>query len=120
MRIIKTADNIYKLITFTQNDSDIVDYDVYSLPGTTLDVVENSFANESFSFPNPSSSRMAIKTSLVKGESSMLEVFDISGKKVIEKNVTSDNGQIDLDVSSLSGGMYIYKIKNQTNKFIKK
>jgi len=35
------------------------------------------------------------------------------------KNVTGGNNEINLDVTALSNGVYIYKLNGQTNKFIK-
>ena len=78
--------------------------------------MENSF----FGFPNPTENRIAITNNLENGQNGILEVFDVNGKKVIQKNVIGENGEINLDVTELSNGVYIYKLNGQTNRFIKK
>jgi hypothetical protein len=113
------------LITYYDGQAQFpsVDYifDVYSLPGTTLNTVTNLLNEDSFfSFPNPTSNIISITNNLKSGENFPLEIFDINGKKVLEKTVTGENEEIHLDVSHLSNGIYIYKLKGMTNKFVKK
>lgn len=115
----------FKLITYYNGGTQIpnVDYifDVYSLPGTTLNVVTNLINEESFfGFPNPTSNIISITNNLKSGENSLLEVFDINGKKVMEKVVTGENNEIHLDVSDFSNGVYICRLNGETSKFIKK
>ena len=40
-------------------------------------------------------------------------------KKVLQKNVSGGSKEIDLDVTNLTRGVYIYRINGKTNKFIK-
>ena len=118
--------NQYKLITILPTYYNVAGttdniYDVYSLPGTSLGTVMlNKNANSFFGFPNPAEENILITNNLENGKKGTLEVFDINGKKVIEKNVTSDSVEINLDISELNTGVYIYKLNGQTNKFIKK
>jgi hypothetical protein len=124
--IIKGTSGAFKLITLSNPYSQVptasnFDYDVYSLPGTTLNVLQNKSAENSFfGFPNPTENRIAITNNLENGQNGVLEVFDVNGKKVIQKNVIGENSEINLDVTELSKGVYIYKLNGQTNRFIKK
>ena len=120
--VIKGMMNSLKLITaignnFTGNPSL---YEVYTLTGTLSTVQFKSANNLLFGYPNPAENKISITNNLDFGENAILEVFDINGKKVLEKNVIGENGDINLDVSNLISGVYIYKIKGETNKFIKK
>ncbi len=123
--VIKGNTDSFKLITVSNPPSsspgENYDYDVYSLPGTILNVLQNeSPENSFFGFPNPTENKITIINNLGNGEHGILEVFDENGKKVIEKNVVGKNGEISLDVTELSNGIYLYKLNGQTNRFIKK
>ena len=64
-----------------------------------------------FIFPNPVSNTLYIQG---VDEYAALEVFNLTGKSVIEGKGT------ELDVTSLNQGTYILRINNQYVKFIKK
>jgi hypothetical protein len=124
---IKGTGGAFKMITVSNPYSqfptvnNFFEYDVYSLPGTTLNVLQNKSAENSFfGFPNPTENKIAITNNLENGQIGTLEVFDTNGKKVMQKNVFGENGEINLDVTELSNGVYIYKLNGQTNRFIKK
>lgn len=119
--VIKGILTSLKLITaignnFTGNPSL---YEVYTLTGTLSSVQFKSPNNLLFGYPNPTESKISIKSNLESGENGILEVFDMNGKKVIEKIVTGENEEINIDTSQLSSGVYIYKLKGETNRFIK-
>ena len=124
--IIKGISNDFKLVTSFDGQNSFPEltnylFDVYSLPGTTLNTVSN-INNESsfFGFPNPTENKIAITNNLESGQNATLEVFDINGKRVIQKNVTGGNSEITIDATELSSGVYIYKLNGQTNRFIKR
>lgn len=119
--IIKESSEIFKLIASkTTNEINTV-YDVYSLPGTTLGTVTlDKNPSSFFGFPNPTENKITIINNLENGQNGTLEVFDINGKKVMQKNVVGENGEINLDVTDLNSGVYIYKLNGETNRFIKK
>ena len=124
--IIKGTSGEFKLITIknlydSQPNATNNLYDVWSLPGTSLGTVMlNKNASSFFGFPNPTENKIAITNNLENGQNGTLEVFDANGKKVMQKNVVGENGEINLDVTELSNGVYIYKLNGQTNRFIKK
>jgi hypothetical protein len=123
--VIKDIGGTYKLITYLEPYGQIpatTDYafDVYKLPGTTLNTVTNKIDENSFiGYPNPATNRMTINNPLKNGENETLEVFDINGKKVLQKNISGGNPEINLDVTNLKRGVYIYSLNGKTNKFIK-
>lgn len=80
----------------------------------------NKNASSFFGFPNPTENRITITNNLENGQNATLEVFAINGKKVMQKNVVGENGEINLDVTELNEGVYIYKLNGQTNRFVKK
>lgn len=120
-RIIKTINNNYKLIVSANTQNNTLLYDVYSLSGTLSVFQQDIYLKNSFiAYPNPTDSIINITNKLSNGENGVLEVFDANGKKVMQKNVTGENNEINLDVAELSNGVYIYKLNGQTNRFIKK
>jgi hypothetical protein len=80
----------------------------------------STLSSESFNskttivFPNPTSK--FLKVSLQEQFSNpMLEIYDATGKKVLSKQIVSDE---DIDVSNLTPSIYFYKIKD--GKLLKK
>jgi hypothetical protein len=116
----KNSDTNFKLIVATDKDSPNY-YEVYNLPGT-LSVAQQEMLinNQFYGFPNPASNKITIINSLESGKMGMLEVFDVSGKKVLERNVLGNNQEINIDITNLENGVYIYKLDGKTNRFIKK
>jgi len=86
----------------------------------SLDVEEQALKDLKI-YPNPVSDVLNISGDLGVLQDSRIIVYDISGKKVIEKTLQDAFG---IDVSSLKSGVYILSVskedKNQNYKFIKK
>ncbi|CAN1561993.1 Secretion system C-terminal sorting domain [Flavobacteriaceae bacterium] len=119
----KTANNDYKLILGNENQNSVTlayDYDVYSLTGTLSTEQQQIYSkNISFAFPNPANDLINISNKLSNNEISTLEIYNIEGKKILEKKVSNNNEPIKLDISTFSSGIYIYKLNGETNRFIK-
>lgn len=116
--IYKTSNGIYKLIIKKGNGPDYI-LDVYSLPGTLSINQQQFLSKKTVGYPNPTENNISITNNLESGKIGILEVFNTSGQKVLEKEVVSENNEINVDVSTLSSGVYIYKLNGETNKFIK-
>jgi len=73
-------------------------------------------------YPNPSNGLFSIEVFIPNTEKSVLEVYDILGKKVksvqIEKSIGLQT--IPLDLSKSASGEYIVVFKNSTNVIEKK
>ncbi|CAN1562010.1 Secretion system C-terminal sorting domain [Flavobacteriaceae bacterium] len=116
---IKNSDTSFKLIVSTDKDSPN-NYDIYSLPGTLSIIQQQTFnKNQFFGYPNPASNKITIINNLKEGENGLLEIFDINGKRIMEKNVLGNETEINLDVANFENGVYIYKLNGKTNRFIK-
>jgi hypothetical protein len=57
---------------------------------------------------------------LKNNEKEKIEIYDINGKKVIEKEIIGNGKIIELNISNLSKGIYSYRIRGYNNKFVKK
>ena len=103
----------YKLVINHQNG-----YDVYSLPGS-LSVQQQTIYNRSIvTFPVPTNGQLHIRNALGDGEGSVLYIYNLAGQMLMQKEVEGSN--INVDVSGLPSGNYIYKIGGYTGYFIKK
>ncbi len=65
-------------------------------------------------FPNPVNSKLTVKMEDIKGVAD-IRIFDIYGKLVLQQSSTRTNTQ--LDVSKLSAGVYMMKIKDSKNEY---
>lgn len=90
-------------------------YALAPLNCNVLDVNEFEIKDISI-FPNPTTNTITIKGIQ---QDYKIEVYNIIGQKIIEKNITPDNNTI--NVSHLSNGAYILKLKDYEGamKFIK-
>jgi hypothetical protein len=121
--LAKTNSNNYKLITLVGTDanpsSPLETIDVYSLSGTLSVNQVGLLSKKIKSYPNPTESIINITNPLKKNESAILSVFSENGQLVLEKKIFNNEKIISLNVSSLSNGLYMYKINDYSNKFIK-
>jgi hypothetical protein len=65
-------------------------------------------------YPNPAREQLTIEHS----EGGIFEIFDLSGKKQFEVNITSNSNTI--NIASLPNGIYIVKIKTKNETFTNK
>lgn len=120
IKIFQDNDQNYKMLTFSNNDTNNQTYDIYSLSGT-LTVSQERFLNKQkiIGFPNPSSKTINITNPLKNNENEKIQVYDINGRKVLEKKIVGNGKNIELDISELSKGIYNYRIHEFGNKFVK-
>ena len=95
-------------------------YDVYGLSGTLSNEQEHQYLkNSMIGYPIPTRDRLSISNKLPLEQDSKLEVYDMNGKKIFEKEVTAGTKDLNIDVSSFTSGTYIYKLNGVSSKFIK-
>jgi hypothetical protein len=71
-------------------------------------------------YPNPATKKVTVESVMFKTEDGTLTLFDFYGRKVFEKNIPAGTGNIEIDVSSLSSGMYFCRIVSRESYVIKK
>lgn len=93
--------------------------EVYTLPTSTLTTLEIQTQNKNklSAFPVPANKLLTITNPGNGGNN--IQVYDVSGKMVLHKSFSSGEKNIALDVESLKAGVYLYKIGDQSSKFIK-
>jgi hypothetical protein len=116
---IKISNTEFKLIV-SQDQSDSNNYDIYSVSGVLSTQQQQMIAANHPVYPNPATSRINITNPMPDGENGSVKVFAVNGAKVLEQTVNSNEKTINLDISGLASGTYIYKVNNHSGKFIKK
>ncbi|AZB08019.1 T9SS C-terminal target domain-containing protein [Chryseobacterium sp. G0162] len=105
--------NKIKLLNETTQQTEI-----YSLPTTVLANKEiMTVKNKLAAFPIPA--KTTLKINNPQNNASKVEVFDTTGKLVINQTFSSHDDLITLNVQNLTNGLYIYKIGDLSSKFIK-
>ena len=61
-------------------------------------------------FPNPAQNSISIQTDDIVGSLS-LQLYDINGRQILQQAVSSGN---DVDIATLTKGIYVYKLSNDT------
>lgn len=75
--------------------------------------IENS-ENQFLLYPNPASSLLFYKTSLLPGETADISILDLAGRELARRKILSVNKEECFDLSPLANGIYLIKIT--TNK----
>lgn len=81
--------------------------------GSPLAVQEVPAQNIFSIYPNPASDSLFLQG---KDKVNSVEIYDMTGKKILSQSKIFENK---IDIRSLSKGMYLLKVNNQTLKFIK-
>lgn len=84
-------------------------------------LVEEISKPESFFslYPNPANNKINISNRKKESESLKIEVYDISGKKVLDRTIRNIINS-DIDISELEKGYYLFKIQDNNYYEIKK
>ena len=71
-------------------------------------------------YPNPTANEFKVKSSKFKVEGATIELSDLNGKKLLEKNVRAGTETIEIDVSSLKSRIYFCKVSTEKYSATKK
>lgn len=94
-------------VQFDGGGIDILEFVIQDreLPATAS---ANTFGVDALSISNPVNNQLTIKGATSKVQE--LSLYSVLGNKVLSKTVKNVNGNINLDVNSLSTGLYILKV----------
>jgi len=72
--------------------------------------------------PNPAKDKFEVWSSEFKAGSATIELYDLNGRKLLEKQIPSGTEKFELDVSGLNSGVYMCRVtidnKSVTKKLI--
>jgi hypothetical protein len=80
--------------------------------GNVTEAIDHYNSGNLSIFPNPANSVLTIKSEV--NTVSLIEIFSLSGVKVMQQKINSDTQLI--DISQIPSGMYIYKIFKTNNE----
>ena len=90
--------------TFTNGE--VEDYTINILPGLIFEE-ENNFSLNIY--PNPSDGIYQLEYINALNGGLNIEVFDITGNKIIDNSIAEDQGVINLDITNVAPGLYFIK-----------
>lgn len=91
--------------------------EVYTLPTSSLSAKEIGSKRKLSAFPIPTNK--IINVINPENGANKIEVYDRSGKLVLNKSFANSDNKISIDVENLPNGIYIYKVGGLSSKFIK-
>ena len=73
-------------------------------------------------FPNPANDKFKVQSQKFNVEDAKIEIYDLNGRKLLEKQIKTESETIEIDVSHLRSGVYFCKVitekANATKKLI--
>lgn len=112
------ANGTTKLLAYVYDYSiwpNTVQTKVYNLPGSlvTSHAEKLNAVPQQPAFPNPASHNLTLPWVLPQPyESARLHILDVTGRIIRTVELHGSNGQLQLNVSGLPGGQYVYYIEN--------
>jgi len=115
--VIDASGNVYFADTFNNR--------IRKLTPITTGIATLSESNSTGLYPNPATTNLSLSFTMQgKATKATINIFDVTGKSMLETNTEISNGKtIPIDISQLSTGVYFVKITTaktyQTIKFVK-
>jgi len=85
-----------------------------------LGITDNNEALSANIYPNPVSNTLYLTINAGYTSNICVEIFDLTGRKVMSNTYRNNENIISLDVSQLQAQLYLLKINNSKNSFYKK
>ncbi len=71
-------------------------------------------------YPNPAVTVISLQSAVFSQQSSIVELFDLNGKKLLEKSIPKGSEEVTVDVSRLQNGVYLCRIQMENGSVTKK
>ena len=71
-------------------------------------------------YPNPAGDEFTVQSLLFKVSRTFVELYDLNGRKLLEKNIPRGSQEVTVDVSSLQSGFYFCRIRTENGSVTKK
>jgi|GEM_PF-3118437 len=71
-------------------------------------------------YPNPATNKVTVESERFKTQDGTLFMFDFNGRKMFEKYIPAETERMEIDVSSLRSGMYLFRIVFHNSIVVKK
>jgi hypothetical protein len=92
--------------------------------GIFVGMKEKPLLEKTLLYPNPASSvvnlQLPLKAFGASQQSAFVEIYDLNGRKLLEKHFTAGTEEIEMDVGNLESGIYFCKIISEKGNATKK
>jgi len=84
--------------------------------GEITGIEENIEALKFNIYPNPAKDKFSIQSSVLKVEEATIEIYDLNGRKLLDKHIPAGTDEIEINVSQLEAGLFfcVLQFENQT------
>jgi hypothetical protein len=83
--------------------------------------VENDLKNDDILlYPNPAKDKFTVQSLKFKVGYATFEIYDLNGRKLLEKNFPAGSENVEIDVSSLQSGIYFCRLTSENKSTTKK
>ena len=118
--------NLNRLVQVVFNDGSTKNY-VYDDLGNrtqlniqTLSIDSETLSNPIIMYPNPTDDALNVKLpQTILGKNLIIKLYDINGQLITDKKPKIENNLLIINVNSLTNGVYLLHLKNDTNKWSK-
>ena len=76
----------------------------------TSGIQNSSSTNNLKIYPNPASTEITLEYSFDDNSIASISIIDMLGSKVLEQQIVGDNNKMNLDISNLANGIYVYSV----------
>ncbi len=90
---------------------------IASLTATGIDEINNS---DVLIYPNPAGDEFKVSSLEFKVSRAFVELYDLNGRKRLEKQIPKGSEEITVDVSNLQNGLYFCRIQTENGSATKK
>ena len=118
---ITQADNVRGNSTILVTAEDGVTQQTYSIKFSNVTSISEMDEKTEFNlFPNPAQEKFRVQSSEFKVEDATIELYDLNGRKHLEKQITVGTNSVQIEVSNLKNGIYFCRILMNKNCFTQK
>ncbi len=71
-------------------------------------------------YPNPARNEFGVSSSEFKASGANVEIYDLSGKKLLDKRIPARTETVEIDVSGLESGVYLCRISTEEYSITKR
>jgi len=121
-----TTNNLYRVFAIA-DDVYATGFEVLLKWGEEVSVAEFDVGFSFEIFPNPAVSVVSCQLSVVSSESAVVEIYDLNGKKLLEKQIPArpsggpaGTETVEINVSHLKSGVYFCKLNTEKYSITKK
>jgi len=112
--------NDFRDLSFYGNHADSEGLPTLTPSGIFVGIEEEIELLEFNIFPNPASSVVSLQSTVFSQQSVVVEIYDLKGRKLLEKHIPAGTEEIEVDISHLPSGVYGYKVSTENKSVTKK